>query len=102
MKNNYKSALINGVPAYAHTFSLFSLIFFLFFYLFCAAFFALAFLYSVFTRVPQKQDIRQEYQKKFSSVSHRFSALTSIDFFTNLETSNAKPHNTKVVMKNDG
>jgi hypothetical protein len=55
---------------------------------FCAYLFILYFL--------QKQDITQEYQKKFLYVCHKFYALTSIDCFTNLETSNAKTHTTKV------
>jgi hypothetical protein len=55
MKNNHRGAHINDVPSYAHSFSLFSLIFLCFVRLF----FALAYLYSLlfFTRVLQKQDI---------------------------------------------
>jgi hypothetical protein len=73
MKNNHKGAQINGVPAYPHSFSLFSLIVFFFFSLFYVAFFSLAFyVLFFFTRVTQKQDITQEYQKN----SH----LSVIDF----------------------
>jgi hypothetical protein len=65
IKNNHKGAQINGVPAYAHSFSL---IFLLLFSLFCADFFARAFLYSLFfTRESQKQDITQEYKNVYLS-----------------------------------
>jgi hypothetical protein len=55
MKNNNRGAQINGVPAYAHYFSLFSLIF-SYFSPFVWVFFALAFLYTLifFIRVLQK------------------------------------------------
>jgi hypothetical protein len=67
MKNNDRGAYINGVPTYAHYFSLFSLVFILF-SLFVRLF-SLAFLYSLFLkRVLQKQDITQEY-KKYSRLS---------------------------------
>jgi hypothetical protein len=67
-----------------------------FLFLFCAAFLQLYFKFSFFTRVLQNQDIIEEYQK-ISYVWHIFFALTSIDCLTNLETSYAKTHNTKVV-----
>jgi uncharacterized membrane protein len=54
------------------------------------------FIFSFFTKVPQKQDTTQEYQK-ISSVCYRFSALTSTYCLTNIATSNAKTHNTKVI-----
>jgi hypothetical protein len=67
MKNNHRGAQINGVPAYAHSFSLFFSDFFSssFFSLFCAAFLfcTCLFIFPFFTRVPQKQDITQDYQK---------------------------------------
>jgi hypothetical protein len=58
---------------------------------------SLPFILSFFTKVPQKQDTTQEYQKKISSICYRFFALTSIDCLTNIATSNVKPQNTKVV-----
>jgi hypothetical protein len=51
MKSNHIGARINDVPAYAHSFSVFSLIFLLLLLTFlCADFFALAFLYFIFTK----------------------------------------------------
>ena len=100
MKNNHRGAQINGVPAYAHSFSLFFSDFFLlllflcFVRLFC---FALAFLYSFFYKSAAKTRYNTSLSKKFSSVYHRFSALTSTDCLTNLETRNSKTQNTKVV-----
>jgi hypothetical protein len=57
MKNNHRGTQINGVPAYAHTFCLFSLIFSLFFLLFCVDLFCtcIFILSSFFTRVPQNK-----------------------------------------------
>jgi predicted negative regulator of RcsB-dependent stress response len=49
------------------------------------------------TNVPQKQETTQKYQKQISSVCRKFSAQTSRDRLTNLETSNSKTHKTKVV-----
>jgi hypothetical protein len=56
MRNNHTGAQINGVPTFAHSFSLFFLFFFV-----LGGFCTLAFLYYFFTRVSQKQDISQEY-----------------------------------------
>jgi hypothetical protein len=75
-----------------HTPFLFSLIFsssFLCFVRFFCTF-------SFFTRVPQKQDITQEY-KKILSICHTFYALTSTNCLANLKTSNSKTYNKKVV-----
>jgi hypothetical protein len=66
MKNNHRGAHINGVPTYMHSFSL---IFTSFVSLYCVAFLNLPFIFYFFTRVPQKQDITQEYQKNIVRLS---------------------------------
>jgi hypothetical protein len=55
---NHKGAQINDVPAYAHTFFSFSD-----FFVLCGFFVHLPFIFSFFTKVLQKQDTIQEYQK---------------------------------------
>jgi hypothetical protein len=75
-----------------------SVFFFLYFYfIVCGSFLALAFYVLFSTKVPQKQETTQEYQKQFSYVCDIFSSLTSTVCLTNLLTFNAKTHNTKVV-----
>jgi polyferredoxin len=61
-----------------HTLFSLSSVFLFFFSLFCAAFCALSFIFSFFTKVTQKQDTTQEYQKN----SCRFSALTQQTIFS--------------------
>jgi hypothetical protein len=77
-----------------------TLLYFLLYFSFvlCGSFLALS-IYVLFfpIEVSQKQETTQEYQKQFSSVCCIFSTITSIGCFINLETSNAKIHNTKVV-----
>jgi hypothetical protein len=90
---NHRGAQINGVPAYAHTFSLFMT--FSLFSLFCVDFLCTCLLYSFFTKC--KKRYKSRVPKKISSVYYIFSALTSTDCFTNIATSNVKTHNTKVV-----
>jgi hypothetical protein len=92
-KNNHRVAHINGVPAYAHSFLLFILFFFVLSGLFCTWLFVLYF----FTKVSQKHDITQEYQKTFAYVRHNFFSLTSTDSLIDLETSIANTSNMKVV-----
>jgi hypothetical protein len=54
---DHRGAQINGVLAYAHTFSDF-------FFVLCGFFFVqLPFIFSFFTKVSQKQDTTQEHQK---------------------------------------
>jgi hypothetical protein len=90
---NYIVAQIYSVPAYAHTF--FS--FFCIFYLFCADFFVhLPFIFSFLLKC-HKNKIQLKSIKKISTVCYRCSALTSTGYLTNIATSNAKTHNTKVV-----
>jgi hypothetical protein len=66
--------------------------FFLYFsFVLCGYFLAHAFYVLFFsTKVLQKQETTQEYQKQFSSVCYIFSALTSTNCLPNLETSNTK------------
>jgi hypothetical protein len=90
MKNNHKGAQINGVHAYAHSFSMFFLL------CFVRMFFTLAFLYSLFSQVT-KTRYNTRVSKKISYVCYIFFALTSTDCLINIGTSNAKTHNTKLV-----
>jgi hypothetical protein len=92
MKNNHKGAQINGVSAYAHSFSLIFFFFSSFLWPFYLHFYILFFHKSV-----AKTRYNTRVSKKFSYVCHRFSALSLIDCLANLETSNAKTHNTKII-----
>jgi hypothetical protein len=83
MKNNHKYAQINNVPAYVHSFSPFSL----FFLCFVRLFLHLPFYTLFFYKIAAKTRYNTRVSKKISSVCHRFSALTSTDCLTNLETS---------------
>jgi hypothetical protein len=66
---NHRGAQINGVLAYAYSFSFYDF----FFFVLCGFFWCSCLLYSLFyTKVLQKQDTIQEYQK----ISH----LCVIDF----------------------
>jgi hypothetical protein len=56
----------------------------------------LPFIFS-FLQKYRKNKIQLKSIKKISSVCYRFSALTSTGCLTNIATSNAKTHNTKVV-----
>jgi hypothetical protein len=92
MKNNHKGTQINGVPAYAHSFSLFLIFFFFVLWdLFHLPFYILVF---------HKSATKTRYNTRVSKnilicLSHFF--LISTNRLTNLETSNAKTHNTKLV-----
>jgi hypothetical protein len=76
---------------------------FLFFLLFCFFFlcFVRLFYCHIYILFFHKSAAKTRYNtrvsKKFSSVCHRFSSLTSTSCLTHLGTSNAKTHNTKVV-----
>jgi hypothetical protein len=71
---NHRCAQINGVPAYAHTFSLFLILFPI--SLFCAAFLCTCLLYYLFHKSAAKNKIQlKSIKKKISSVYYRFSAL---------------------------
>jgi hypothetical protein len=67
-----------------------------FFFVLCGCFLHLPFYILFFSQVTQKQDITQEYQINPVCLSHIFS-LTSTECLTNIGTSNAKSHNTKLV-----
>ena len=92
MKNNHKGAQINGVSAYAHSFSL---IFFFFFSSFLWPFY-LHFYILFFHKSVAKTRYNTRVSKNILiCLSHFF--LISTNRLTNLETSNAKTHNTKLV-----
>jgi hypothetical protein len=89
MKSNHRGAQINGVPAYAHSY-----FFLCFVQLFCTCIFIFS---SFFHKCAAKTRYNIRVAKKILSICHRFSVLTSTDCLLNLDTSNTKPHNKKVV-----
>jgi hypothetical protein len=68
MKSNHKGAQINGVPTYAHCFSLFLRFFLLFFFVLCCLFLHLPFYILFF----HKSVIKTRYNTRVSKKSRLF------------------------------
>jgi hypothetical protein len=97
MKNNHRAAQIMVFLLMCTLFLFFS-DFSFFFFVLCGIFCTCLFIFSsIFHKSVEKSRYNIRVSKKISSIYHSFFALTSTDYFTYLDTSNTKTHDTKVV-----